>query len=384
VYDPAANAWTPTANTMSSPRAFGGIAPLPDGRDLLVGGLSASTPSVAATTATSDFYSPGTNSFTPGPAMAAPRTLFGIDPLQDGRVLVAGGADVSSSVATTTAAAEIFNPATDSWSPTAPLPQGREALVTALLPDGQVLAAGGIDPTGATVGEAELYTPAGVPAAPTTVSASAGDGSALVTFAPPASDGGTPITGYTVTASTGQTATTPDPRTFATVTGLANGTPVTFTVRAINAQGAGPASAPSNAVTPAAPASGVTPASVAAPKRDRVPTLRLSGLRTRLSRKQFLRGLRFTVMPNEPVSLQMTLLATVNRATIASAFDLMLARRALGASGARRTITLRPSRKLVGKLGLGKLGRVKVELVIVASDAAGSRSTTTRTITIHR
>jgi hypothetical protein len=311
--------------------------------------------------------------------MAAPRVLFGIDPLQDGRVLVAGGNELNSATKPLTAAAEIFYPATDSWSPTGALPQVSAEFATAVLPDGEVLAAGGIDPTGSPVAEAELYTPALVPSAPTTVSASAGTGSALVTFAPPTSDGGTPITGYTVTASTGQTTATPDPRTFATVTGLANGTPVTFTVRAINAQGAGPASAPSNAVTPSAPSNSVTPASAATVPRDTVPRLRLSGLRTRLSLKQFLTGLRFTVTPSKPASLQIVLLGTVNQATIASAFDLTLAHKTLGASGAKRTITLRPSRKLVGK----PVG-VKVELVIVAYDAAGSRSTTTRVITIHR
>lgn len=72
--------------------------------------------------------------------------------------------------------------------------------------------------------------------------------------APAIDDGGMPVRHYTVTASSGQTATTTDARTFLTINGLTNGRSVTFTVTASNAFGTSPASAPSNAVTPTAPA----------------------------------------------------------------------------------------------------------------------------------
>jgi hypothetical protein len=73
-----------------------------------------------------------------------------------------------------------------------------------------------------------------------------------VSFAPPASDGGGPVGVYTVTASPGGGSAngTGSP---ITVYGLANGTGYTFTVTATSAAGAGPASAPSNAVVPAGP-----------------------------------------------------------------------------------------------------------------------------------
>jgi hypothetical protein len=97
------------------------------------------------------------------------------------------------------------------------------------------------------------------PGAPTGVSATAGNGSATVTWTAPA-NGGSAITGYTVTPFIGSAAQTPvtvtgsPPATSATVTGLTNGTSYTFTVSATNAIGTGPASAPSNAVTPTASA----------------------------------------------------------------------------------------------------------------------------------
>ena len=91
------------------------------------------------------------------------------------------------------------------------------------------------------------------PGAPTGVTATAGNGSATVNWTAPASNGGSEITGYKVTASPGgATASTAGDQRSAVVGGLANGTSYTFTVQAQNVRGFGPASAPSNAVTPSA------------------------------------------------------------------------------------------------------------------------------------
>src|SRR5690606_10469748 len=48
-----------------------------------------------------------------------------------------------------------------------------------------------------------VHVAAIVPGAPTIGTATAGDTSAIVSFTPPTSDGGTPITGYAVTSSPG-------------------------------------------------------------------------------------------------------------------------------------------------------------------------------------
>ena len=89
------------------------------------------------------------------------------------------------------------------------------------------------------------------PGAPVGAAAAAGNGQATVTFGAPASDGGTPITVYTVTALPGGTTAT-GTNSPMTIGGLANGTAYTFTVTASNAAGTGPASTLSNAVVPAA------------------------------------------------------------------------------------------------------------------------------------
>jgi len=87
------------------------------------------------------------------------------------------------------------------------------------------------------------------PGAPTQVIAVAGDGSATVAWTPPPTSGSFPVTHYQVTANPGG-ASCLTTLTTCTVTGLTAGMPYTFTVRALNGAGWGPASAPSDALTP--------------------------------------------------------------------------------------------------------------------------------------
>jgi len=86
-------------------------------------------------------------------------------------------------------------------------------------------------------------TPATVPGAPTNVTAATGDSQATISFTAPASNGGSPITGYTITSSQGGITKTGLVSPI-TITGLTNGTSYSFTVTATNIIGIGPASSP--------------------------------------------------------------------------------------------------------------------------------------------
>ncbi len=110
---------------------------------------------------------------------------------------------------------------------------------------------------GAGVGEASQPSipaapqPAHAPLAPAITSAVALDSRIEVQWVP-AVDGGSPVTGYTITASPGAVTTTSAPgTTVAALTGLTNGTAYTISVVAANAVGAGPAGT-AGPLTPAA------------------------------------------------------------------------------------------------------------------------------------
>jgi hypothetical protein len=113
-----------------------------------------------------------------------------------------------------------------------------------------------------------------VPGPPTGVTATAGAGEAGVSWTAPVDDSGLSISSYIVTASSGATATTA--ATNLLFAGLTNGVTYSFTVAATNANGTGPSSSASNAVTPSnTPASATstfitTPSSATADRLSRV------------------------------------------------------------------------------------------------------------------
>jgi len=90
-----------------------------------------------------------------------------------------------------------------------------------------------------------------MPDPPTNVIATAGKGEATISFKPPKSDGGSPITCYTVTSHPGKIKAS-GKQSPITVKGLTNGRTYTFTVDASNSVGTGIASESCNSVTPKA------------------------------------------------------------------------------------------------------------------------------------
>src|SRR5205814_503760 len=76
---------------------------------------------------------------------------------QNGMVLVAGGADSNGTVS---ASAELYDPASGTWSATGSLNTARAIHTATLLQNGMVLVAGGFDDINIPLAIAELYDPA--------------------------------------------------------------------------------------------------------------------------------------------------------------------------------------------------------------------------------
>ena len=111
-------------------------------------------------------------------------------------------------------------------------------------------AAGPGAPSTASAPVTTLGPPATAPGAPTAVTGTPANSSVTVSWTAPSSNGGAPISGYTVTAAPGGATCTTSGAVSCTVATLSNGTPYTFTVTASNSVGASVASVASAAVTP--------------------------------------------------------------------------------------------------------------------------------------
>ena len=108
-------------------------------------------------------------------------------------------------------------------------------------------------PQGFVTSSPPIPPPVYPPGAPTELTAVAGDASADVSWVAPSDSGSYPMSNYQVTSAPGgRSCLVSVPALTCEVSGLANGTSYTFTVRALNGAGWGSDSAPSNAVTPRA------------------------------------------------------------------------------------------------------------------------------------
>ena len=109
-------------------------------------------------TPTAELYDPSTGTWTPTGSLNNKRFLHTATLLPDGKVLVAAGADISGGFYFAIASAELYDPATGTWTVTDSLNTARFSLTATLLPNGKVLAVGGANDVG--LNSAELYDPA--------------------------------------------------------------------------------------------------------------------------------------------------------------------------------------------------------------------------------
>ena len=169
LYDPHVGTWTPTGS-MHVARAGQTATLLPDGDVLVAGGgcngqaYGCNAGSFLVTLKSAELYDPSTGTWSLTGSMEEGRQLFTATLLADGEVLVAGGFnscddDFCSDLAT----AELYDPATGRWAATGSFHGPREQQTATLLPDGEVLMAGGFNEGGDGQGhpsaDAELYDP---------------------------------------------------------------------------------------------------------------------------------------------------------------------------------------------------------------------------------
>jgi Ca2+-binding RTX toxin-like protein len=117
-----------------------------------------------------------------------------------------------------------------------------------------------------------------------------------------------------------------------------------------------------------------------APRADTTkPRLTLGAVsKKQLKRKAFLKGLPLSLTCDEACSLDVELRGSARGVRLARAYDVTLAQRSLASGTGARELTLKPNRKLIGKArGL------TVQLRVVATDAAGNRTTATKVLRVR-
>lgn len=154
IYDPATGTWSAAANGLSAARGFGTTTILANGQVLIAGGGNYDN-SGGVTNA--EIFDPATNTFTPTGSMHAPRTAAVATLLTNGKVLVVGGMAPDGS--TRIASAELYDPGTGTFTQTGSLAEARDAPVIARLGNGKALVTGGGNGGASSIATSELYDP---------------------------------------------------------------------------------------------------------------------------------------------------------------------------------------------------------------------------------
>jgi Kelch motif protein/galactose oxidase-like protein len=157
IYNPATRVFSATG-AMAERRCGASATRLNDGRVLVAGGTGATTTSLAS----AEIYNPRTGRFTAAAKMIHGREQHSATLLGDGTVLIAGGFEAQADGARSFADAELFDPRTGHFKAAGNLMSARGAHAATALGNGDVLITGGENAFrgNRVLASAEIYHPA--------------------------------------------------------------------------------------------------------------------------------------------------------------------------------------------------------------------------------
>jgi RHS repeat-associated protein len=156
IHDPVAATFSYTGSMITA-RGSHTATVLNNGKVLIAGGISNNGVSITGLAATAEIYDPVASTFFSTGTLNTSRFDHTATLLPNGQVLIAGGDDVNGNPL---ASAELYNPATGTFTNTGSLNTGRDSHTATLLNNGMVLIAGGYDIYSDNLASAEPYNPA--------------------------------------------------------------------------------------------------------------------------------------------------------------------------------------------------------------------------------
>ena len=153
LYDSDSETWA-TTGSLGTARILHMATLLSTGKVLVSGGAG-----LEGDLASAELYDPGSGAWTPTGSLISARFGGSATLLPSGEVLVAGGSIHNDGATVSISEAELYNPASGTWTATASMANARDGHTATLLPNGEVLVVGGYNTDG-NLDSAELYEPA--------------------------------------------------------------------------------------------------------------------------------------------------------------------------------------------------------------------------------
>jgi large repetitive protein len=159
LYDPASGSFSLTGNMIAA-RSGHTATLLGNGKVLIAGGLGGGVSPFPTSLASAELYDPAAGTFSATGSMSVSRSAHTATLLNTGKVLLSGGVTFNQGTPTQLSTAELYDPASGTFSPTADMTVPRTAHTATRLNDGTVLVAGGTtNGANLALASAELYDP---------------------------------------------------------------------------------------------------------------------------------------------------------------------------------------------------------------------------------